>query len=147
MIIETVFVASLIALSLYGGTRWLRAGVEQYDADFRSDVLKQAAQIAAMNDQSLTLEIERAFNTGQPTTNVLRVECVLRKVSPSLVERTIVVAILNPHAPGIIRRSTRVELEWDELPSQVRADFIQHGTHEQVYLLYDNTERNEDSNV
>lgn len=145
MIIETVVVTGLVAITLYGGTRWLRAGVNQHDAKFRRDILQHAAEIAAGDDPSALPEIAQALLSGQARTKVLRVECVLRKLSPSQVECKTVVAL--PHSQGVVRRSTTRVFEWDELPSQVRSDFIRHGNEEQVYLMFDNSTESKEHHV
>lgn len=145
MVIESVIVTGVMALMLYSGARWLGGENSKHDAAFRRQVLKEAAEIATQDNPADRATIERAFLQGHKIASVLRVECVLQKVSASTVVCKTVVAL--PHQQGAVLRSIKRELSWEDLPSQVRADFMKHGTEDQVYLLYSSVDESSEAHA
>ncbi len=79
---------------------------------------------------------------GEPNelaqTSHLRVECAFKKVSPSRLAVTVSIIFLKDDKPLV--STVRLEASWDELPSQIRSEFIRKNPPEVICVI---TEHNQ----
>lgn len=109
---------------------------------FRDDVLNDAA---AWLRERLGLSIDATnrplrdlvdHNRPSPALErVLRIEVQVEKVNSYECRRTVLVALAQPTGGAAIGQIART-VDWDDLPSKLRHDFIRRGGKVQTFLLF-----------
>lgn len=98
---------------------------------------KLAEQMGIPAEQILSLlRQEGKVTESQNATPVLHMECTFRKLSASTVEIEIVAAFLKDGKPMASTLSR--QLSWDDVPANVRSDFIHTSQKELHYSLGSN---------
>jgi hypothetical protein len=117
-----------------------RTGTSKSDDRFVSGLLDQAARCLA---EALSLdasEVRRALSLlrqqgveSATTRDLLRVDCSLKKLSSTRMSVTLDVAF---HKEGkLIITQIVQELPWDDLPSEIRSEFIRNNPEEIHYVI------------
>jgi hypothetical protein len=112
-----------------------------YDSDpFVNGLLEQCAQqiasALAMDKQAVDETLMKC-RAGQPDPSAqrlhLRVDCGLRKISAVRVAVDLSICLLKADKPVLIQ--IKHEASWDELPGEIRAEFIRNNPPEVHYVI------------
>jgi hypothetical protein len=124
--------------------RWVQRSGQATDDAFRDSVLRDAATWLAQHLPARADTIDRALHDlidhaqSRPILNrVLRIECTVRKTPDAAVcQRTVFVVLEG--GPGALTGQITRDVGWEALPQAVRADFIQRGSVEQIFVVLEN---------
>jgi hypothetical protein len=114
---------------------------------FARNLMEEVARAAA-NKLNLETELSRALwncrqgkSLGNVLTAPLRVECTLTKTAANRIG--VCVQMLCQQDGRAVIISSKRECSWDELPREIRSEFIKTGQPELVYVLCEQTQKNQ----
>jgi hypothetical protein len=110
------------------------------DGQFLSEILEAAAkelsEALAMNRQIVDVAIQDCRD-GKPNEFArkihLRIDCAIKKISAARASVTISIALTKDGQPIPIR--IQREVSWDELPHEIRSEFIRNNPAELCYVI------------
>jgi len=121
--------------------RWVQHSGQATDDAFRDGVLRDAATWLTQHIPASAETINRALHNlidhaqSSPLLDrVLRIECTVHKTPDAAVCRRTVFVMLEG-GPGALTGQITRDVDWEELPQTVRADFIQRGSVEQIFVV------------
>ena len=138
-ILVLALAAGVTAYILYN--RIAKHGSTRVDANTEDLYLeisgKLAEQMQAPQEQILSMLRQEAQDAArQDASSAMHLECTFRKLSAVTIEMEIVAAFLKEGKP--MTSTLRRQLSWDDLPANVRSDFIHTSLRELHYSLGSN---------
>lgn len=122
--------------------RYAKSDDRAVSRSFRDDVLNDAAEwlrerlglTAEATDRPLRDLVDH-HRRSPALERVLRIEFEVEKLNSDKCRRTVLVALAQPQGGAAIGQIART-VDWDDLPSKLRHDFIRRGGKVQTFLLF-----------
>jgi len=122
--------------SYYSFRKWRGKRVEDERAEkLRAEIAHElAAKLGATAEEiASALGALRPNHQSVATPSSLRVKCTFRKISPAMIDFTVHAHYAGDGKPTITSLSR--EISWDDVPRDVRREFIRTGERELHYAL------------
>lgn len=147
-----VRLVQLAALSVGGYMvyNWFRKTEEKVEAEFKATILRSAARWLETKLNGLSAnQIEKALtqwlDEGKQApmlTSILRIEC---QITRGATECPIKVTVALEQEGKVIAGEIEQKVAWEDLPKEVRSEFIRTGNPVQVFVIVERQRKTEET--